>query len=96
MEGSSWKSDPLGLQWTDWPYALVQLHEDTHHVPLPKEGHLGILPQRGAEMDCCRKNEPARSLPTPHFWLASCLPNRVEWMQRTHYYLPTRVPWPMA
>ena len=28
----------------DWPYVLVQLHEDAHHVPLPKEGHLGILP----------------------------------------------------
>ena len=28
----------------DCPYALVQLHEDTHCVPLPKEGHLGILP----------------------------------------------------
>ena len=33
----------------NWPYTLVQLHEDTHHVPLPKERHLGILPQRGAE-----------------------------------------------
>ena len=28
----------------DWPYALVQLHKDTHHAPLPKEGQLGILP----------------------------------------------------
>ena len=28
---------------SDWPYALVQLNEDPHHVPLPKEGHLGIL-----------------------------------------------------
>ena len=37
----------------DWPYALVQLHKDTHHVPLPKEQHLGILPQRGAEMPAC-------------------------------------------
>ena len=37
----------------NWPYALVQLHEDTHHAPLPKEGHLGILPQRGAEMAAC-------------------------------------------
>ena len=39
--------------WTssepDWPYALVQLHEGTCHVPLLKERHLGILPQRGAE-----------------------------------------------
>ena len=28
----------------DWPYILVWLHKDTCHVPLPKEGHLGILP----------------------------------------------------
>ena len=39
----------------DWPYALVWLHKDTCHVPLPKEGHLGILPQRGAEMTACRR-----------------------------------------
>ena len=31
----------------NWPYTLVQLHEGTHHAPLHKEGHLGILPQRG-------------------------------------------------
>ena len=38
---------------TDWPYALVQLHKDTHHAPLPKEQHYGILPQRGTEMTAC-------------------------------------------
>ena len=32
----------------NWPYTLVWLHEDTHHMPLPKEGNLGILPQGGA------------------------------------------------
>ena len=37
----------------NWPYTLVQLHEDTCHVPLTKEGHLGILPQTGAEMTAC-------------------------------------------
>ena len=37
------------------PYALVQLHKDTHHVPLPKEGHLGSLPQGGDEMTVCRR-----------------------------------------
>ena len=37
----------------DWPDVLVHLHEDTCHVPLPKDGHLGILPQRGAEMAAC-------------------------------------------
>ena len=26
---------------TDWPYALAQLYEDTHHMPLPREGYLG-------------------------------------------------------
>ena len=36
-----------------WPYALVWLKEDTHHVPLPKEGHLGILPQGGTNMTAC-------------------------------------------
>ena len=39
-----------------WPYTLVQLHEDTCHVPLPREGHLGILPQRGAEMTACGRS----------------------------------------
>ena len=38
---------------SNWPYALVQLHEGTHHVPLPKEGHLGILPQRVTEATPC-------------------------------------------
>ena len=38
---------------TDWPYILVWLHEGTCHVPLSKEGHLGILPQRGAEVVPC-------------------------------------------
>ena len=40
---------------TDWPYALVQLNEDTCHALLPKEGHLGILPQGGADMTACRR-----------------------------------------
>ena len=35
---------------TDWPYALVQMHKGTHHMPLPKEGHLGVLPQKEAEV----------------------------------------------
>ena len=39
----------------DWPYAFVQLHKDTFYAPLPKEGHLGILPQRGAELTACRR-----------------------------------------
>ena len=37
----------------DWPYDLVWLNKDTCHVPLPKEGHLGILPQGEADMTAC-------------------------------------------
>ena len=37
----------------DWPYALAQLYEGPRHAPLPKEGHLGVLPQRGAEEIPC-------------------------------------------
>ena len=31
----------------DWPYALVWLNGDACHVPLPREGHLSILPVGG-------------------------------------------------
>ena len=37
----------------NWPYTLVQLHKGTCHVPLPKEGHWGILPWRGSEVTPC-------------------------------------------
>ena len=33
----------------NWPYALVQLYEGSSHTPLPKDKHLGILPQGMAE-----------------------------------------------
>ena len=36
----------------DWPYVLIQLYEGTNHVPLPKDMHLGILPQEKAESPC--------------------------------------------
>ena len=31
----------------NWPYILAQLYEGPHHTPLLKDGHLGVLPQRG-------------------------------------------------
>ena len=37
----------------DWPYTLVWLSKDTCHVPLPKEGHLGILPEGGTNSTAC-------------------------------------------
>ena len=53
MEEAVWQLTAWVSSGPDWPYALVQLHKDTCHAPLPKEGHLGILPQRGAEMTAC-------------------------------------------
>ena len=38
-----------------WPYTLMWLNEDTCHVPLPKEGHPGILPQGGINITACRR-----------------------------------------
>ena len=29
----------------EWPYVLAQLYEGSNHTPLPKDKHLGILPQ---------------------------------------------------
>ena len=39
----------------NWPYTLARLNEDTCHVPLPKEGHLGILPEGGTNSTLCRR-----------------------------------------
>ena len=33
----------------DWPYALVQLYEGSSHTPLPRDKHLGVLPQGKVE-----------------------------------------------
>ena len=33
----------------DWLYVLTQLYEGINHAPLPKDKHLGILPQGKAE-----------------------------------------------
>ena len=36
----------------NWPYILIQLYEGTNHAPLPKDKHLGVLPQEKAESPC--------------------------------------------
>ena len=33
----------LAYTWPNWPYSLVQLNGDAHHVPYPKKGHLSVL-----------------------------------------------------
>ena len=37
----------------DWSYTLAQLYEGSHHLPLPKDKHLGILSQGKAEETSC-------------------------------------------
>ena len=54
MEEAVGKLTTCAFSGPNWPYALVQLHEGTHHAPLPKEGHMGILPHRGVEATPCR------------------------------------------
>ena len=39
--------------WTDWPFALALLYKDSHHVPLPKDRHQGILPWGKVEETSC-------------------------------------------
>ena len=38
---------------TNWPYTLAQLYEGPYHAPLPKDKHLGILPQGKVEETPC-------------------------------------------
>ena len=38
---------------TNWPYALAQICKDPHHAPLPKNKHLGILPQGKVHKTFC-------------------------------------------
>ena len=33
----------------DWPYAPAQLYKGSNHTPLPKDKHIGVLPQGKAE-----------------------------------------------
>ena len=39
----------------DWPYALVQLNRDAHHITLPREGHLSILVEGGTSSATSRR-----------------------------------------
>ena len=45
MEEAVKKLTTCAPSGTDWPYTLAQLCKDPHYMPLPKDKHLGILPQ---------------------------------------------------
>ena len=76
---------------TNWPYALAQLYKGSCHAPLPKDKHLGILPQGKAEetshvgwisqLDVCQLLFAGPP---------SSLSYRFEWTRLTHYNYSTR------
>ena len=39
----------------NWPYMFVQFNGDTHHVPLPKEGHLSAMGEGTPSNIPCRR-----------------------------------------
>ena len=39
----------------NWPYAFVWFNGDTHHVPLPKEGHLSVMMEGMPSNIPCRR-----------------------------------------
>ena len=53
MEEAVEKLTACASSRTDWPYALAQLCKDPCHTPLPKDKHLGILPQGKAKETPC-------------------------------------------
>ena len=75
----------------DWPYALVQLNGDTHYAPLPREGHLSILPQRRHQQCHLQKGQPTRGLPASQLSFAGHLPSRAEQVWDPCDSLPAQV-----
>ena len=47
------KVTPFTSSGANWPYALAQLCKDLHHASLPKNKHLGILPQGKVQETFC-------------------------------------------
>ena len=52
MEEAVEKLTTFTSSGANWPYALAQLCKDPHHAPLPKNKHLGILPQERCRKPC--------------------------------------------
>ena len=55
VEGAVRQLTTLVSSGPNWPYNLVWLNGDTHHAPLPREGHLSILPEGNTNSATCRR-----------------------------------------
>ena len=53
MEEAVKKLTAFTSSGANWPCALAQLYEDPHHAPLPKNKHLGVLPQGKVQETFC-------------------------------------------
>ena len=66
MEEAVEKLTTFTSSGADWPYDLAQLCGDPHQAPLPKNKHLGVLPQGKAQETFCGRSANLKS--------ANCLP----------------------
>ena len=70
----------LAFTGLNWPYALVQLNGDTHHTPLPTEGHLSVMMDGNAQQCPLRKDMLIGGLQTSGIRIQGCLPRRIQWV----------------
>ena len=52
MEKALGTLSTLSSNGPNWLYVLTQLYEGANHTPLPRDRHLGVLPQGKAESSC--------------------------------------------
>ena len=74
VEEAVWQLTTLTSGGPNWPYALVQFNGDTHHVPLPKEGHLCVLTEGGTSSASCRQISQLEVCPLLHSHLQIVYP----------------------
>ena len=73
--------EALGIlsTWTsngpDWPYVFIHLYENANHASLPKDKHLGYMPQGKVESPCGQISQLEVCQTTSH------LPHGFEWGQ---------------
>ena len=55
IDGAAKQLAQLASTGPAWPYALVKLNGDTHHMPLPTEGDLSVMTEGNTNNILCRK-----------------------------------------
>ena len=81
MEEAVEKLTTFTSSGANWPYALAQLCKDPHHAQLPKNKHLGVLPQGKPQETFCGQISQLEVCPTACCQPSHHLPYRFEWAQ---------------